>query len=632
MKAVESYRRLLRNVQLVFLLGMAGLTTYFVTHSYHQQLAQSEKHVQEKLASAARTAAHYIDGDQHQDLMLAYRSKDAINQADQPQAYRSIHRTLLEIHQVYDLTSPLYTLVLDSTVLLNSRPRFEFGVTSLGMPHFRHAYTNYPQALLEQYATGGRLDQYKDEHGNWISAFAPIRNRIGETVAVVQADLPFDDFIAAARQELLYNVLISVAIALLLWALMNRFMKRVLSQQEITRQLADSLQEAKEARARAEKASRAKAEFLSNMSHEIRTPLNAVVGLSHHLMEGETTEEQQESLRVLNFSANNLMMLVNDILDFSKIEAGKVEFEHVEFDLEELTSSIMHSHELSAQQKGIELEYCPTADLPRRLVGDPTRIGQVLNNLVSNAVKFTEKGWVHLTVDTREVTDTHAELHFAVSDSGIGISPEKHAEIFQNFSQAEGNTTRKFGGTGLGLAITKRLTELMGSEIQLESTVGEGSTFRFSLTLELAQQQEETVSEPLDSDQEQQLQGYKVLVAEDNEINTFVLQKFLEKWGLEAEFAVNGRQACDMVDQGGFDLVLMDLQMPEMDGYEATRQIRAKGTKEFSNLPIVALTASAMIEIQDRAYAVGMNDYVSKPFNPEELFQKIAKYTRGKAA
>lgn len=627
MKAIDSHQRLLHKAQFIFLTGIVCLTAYFIYSSYHLHLDQSERGVQRELRAMVNTTAQFIDADLHAKVMREHTSRDAISDKRPDADYEKIRSVLLLAQRRNGLNTPIYTIVMDSSLKVDNRPRMLFGVTSNAIPYFRHNYHDYPEDLCNRFAEGSVLSPYKDRHGSWISAFAPIISDRGEVVAVVMADRPFDQFRSDAIAEMWRNIGVSLLIAMALGLFLNQFMKRVLSQQEIMQRLRVSLDEAEEAKVRAEKASRAKAEFLSNMSHEIRTPLNAVVGLSHHLMEQSADEQQYESLRILKFSANNLMMLVNDILDFSKIEAGRIEFEEVAFNLKELGSSIIHSHRIRAEEKGIEIECTLDPALGERFIGDPTRIGQVLNNLVSNAVKFTEEGWVHLQATLVETEGPSSRIRFEVHDSGIGIPPEKHAEIFENFSQAQGDTTRKYGGTGLGLAITKRLIELMGSQITLESALGEGSKFSFELdldhaVLEVVAPEEVTVQE------QEKLSGFRVLIAEDNEINTFVLRKFMEKWDLTADYAVNGLEALEKAKTGSYDLVLMDLQMPEMDGYEATRQIRAIGTKAFSNLPIVALTASAMIEIQDKAYAVGMNDYVSKPFNPDELYQKIARYVR----
>lgn len=378
-----------------------------------------------------------------------------------------------------------------------------------------------------------------------------------------------------------------------------------------------------EAKRQAEHASMAKAQFLSTMSHEIRTPLNAVIGISHLLLQDDPRPEQLENLHALRFSGENLLALINDILDFSKIEAGKIEFEEVDFSLSQLLKGIQHSLAFKAEEKGVTLRISQNEAIPETLTGDPTRLSQIMNNLVSNAIKFTQQGSVEVRVKIASQEEGKVKLTFEVEDSGIGIPEEKQSHIFDSFSQASSDTTRHYGGTGLGLAITKKLLELQGSQIQLNSREGEGSLFYFDLEFKVSNQRIEDKSvfvqgnEPFHS-----LEGYKVLLVEDNKMNVIVARQFLNKWKLAFEHAENGQEAVDRVIGGEqYDLILMDLQMPVLDGYEASLHIR----KVFPTLPIIALTASAMLEIQERVYKVGMNDFVTKPFNPRELYHKIVK-------
>ncbi|MEK6481706.1 PAS domain S-box protein [Catalinimonas sp. 4WD22] len=378
-----------------------------------------------------------------------------------------------------------------------------------------------------------------------------------------------------------------------------------------------------EAKRQAEHASMAKAQFLSTMSHEIRTPLNAVIGISHLLLQDDPKPEQLENLHALRFSGENLLALINDILDFSKIEAGKIEFEEVDFSLGQLLKGIQHSLAFKAEEKGVALRISQEEAIPETLTGDPTRLSQIMNNLVSNAIKFTQQGSVEVRVRIASQEEGKVKLTFEVEDSGIGIPEDKQSHIFDSFSQASSDTTRHYGGTGLGLAITKKLLELQGSQIQLNSREGEGSLFYFELEFKASSQRIEDKSVFLQGNQPfRSLEGYKVLLVEDNKMNVIVARQFLNKWKLAFEHAENGQEAVDRVIGGEqYDLILMDLQMPVLDGYEASLHIR----KVFPALPIIALTASAMLEIQERVYKVGMNDFVTKPFNPNELYHKIVK-------
>ncbi len=409
---------------------------------------------------------------------------------------------------------------------------------------------------------------------------------------------------------------------------------------------------------KAETASKAKANFLSVMSHELRTPMNAVVGMTHLLMEEKPTPAQMDKLRILKFSADQLLVLINDILDFSKIEAGKIDFEQVSFNLHELLCNIHLTLSPLADDKGLKFRVLTDGKLPEKVVGDPNRLAQIINNLTSNAIKFTQEGTVTIKADLVEKNGFFTTIHFQVEDTGIGISAEQMEKIFDNFSQASSDTTRKFGGTGLGLTITKRLLELQNSAIQLDSEVGKGSCFHFKLqfktdqvanisvpknakpqkTIDLAPPQQAVSSSsnvsnhkntdtlPLPPAPKSKFKDVRVLLAEDHKVNVVVVSNFLKKWNIEFDVAQNGLVALEKVQENTYNLILMDLQMPEMDGYRATREIRKLEGEQFEQLPIIGLTASAVQEIMEEAMKVGMTDYITKPFQPDELYDKIAKY------
>ncbi|MEM6735922.1 MAG: response regulator [Bacteroidota bacterium] len=383
---------------------------------------------------------------------------------------------------------------------------------------------------------------------------------------------------------------------------------------------AHSLRKAKES---AETVSKAKTDFLSTISHEIRTPLNAVVGISHYLMSENPREDQVESLESLQFSAEHLTALINNILDYNKLESGAIEFEYTEVNLQGLANKIIKAHEAVAKEKNIRLLYEFDEKIHPLLLADSTRIYQIFNNLINNALKFTSKGYVKLIASLVEDTDNVQDIRFEVIDTGIGILPEKQGLIFERFTQARSSTTREYGGTGLGLAIIKKILNMINSEIYLDSEVGQGTRFWFELSFIKAEikvedniTQEETESRVIG--------GKKILLVEDNQMNIIVAEKFLKKWRIEVDIAYNGAEAVAKAEHNIYDLILMDLQMPIMDGYQATILIR----KFDQDTPIIALTASALLKVRQEVIAAGMNDYVTKPFDPAELKRKIANYIK----
>lgn len=385
---------------------------------------------------------------------------------------------------------------------------------------------------------------------------------------------------------------------------------------------------------KAEKSSLAKSEFLSTMSHEIRTPLNAVIGMSNLLMMGNPRPDQEENLEILKFSANNLLAIVNDVLDFNKIESGKVVFENIRFNLAELMHNICGGQIIKANEKGLIFKLKVDDALRNKIViGDPTRITQIIFNLVSNAIKFTRQGYVEVKVNCMEDRHNQVVIRFSVKDSGIGIERDNLNAIFEPFTQESITTTRKYGGTGLGLAIVKRLLELRGVQMEVTSKPGQGSEFTFNLDLPVAtEKQEEPAAKPnINVNTDHELNNLNILVAEDNMVNTMLMKKFFSKWQVQSSFAENGERAVEMMQYGNFDIVLMDLQMPVLNGFDAAIEIRKMPDAKKANVPIIALTASALTDIREKVFSSGMNDYVSKPFKPEELKQKIITLVRHKS-
>lgn len=369
---------------------------------------------------------------------------------------------------------------------------------------------------------------------------------------------------------------------------------------------------------------RAKDMFISVMSHEIRTPLNAVIGISHLLMDDNPNESQKENLNILKFSADNLMTLINDVLDFTKIETGNIELEKIPVDLRELTESVLSSMQFKAKGKNVQLKAQIDESLPKNIIGDKTRICQILLNLVGNSVKFTDTGSITIDIKVIEQTDNEVRIRFEVSDTGIGIATDKINTIFESFKQADANITRLYGGTGLGLAITKRLVELHDSRINVESTYGQGSKFWFTITFNKSADASKTKTKTVEI-------GLKlnILVVDDNQINRLLIDKVLKKWGVNADFAENGVEALEKIEsKGNYDVVLMDIHMPQMGGLEATKLLRAKSDTYSQQLPVIALTASMLNDQMSMIDDAGMNDYILKPFNPKELYDRISKFSK----
>ncbi len=372
------------------------------------------------------------------------------------------------------------------------------------------------------------------------------------------------------------------------------------------------------------KASQAKSDFLSTISHEIRTPLNAVVGLSHYLLQDQPGEHQLQNLTSLRYSAQHLTALINDILDYNKLESGTVTFEEQITDLKDVLNGIYLAYKPKALEKGLKLELELDEAIKNPVYVDRTRLSQVLNNLLDNAIKFTREGEVAIRLEKLDQADGRMQVKFEVSDSGIGIPKEKQSVIFERFMQASTSTTREFGGTGLGLAIIKKLLELQGTKIDLESEEGVGSTFSFVQWYKVGQAEKVKKNQKAFVDNTQRLEGKRVLLVEDNPTNVMVASKFLTHWAMEIEVAENGQEGVEKSGKGTYDIILMDLQMPIMDGYQAAREIRSTRNP----VPIVALTASALLRVKEQVLMAGMNDYITKPFDPDELKRKLIKNIR----
>ena len=396
----------------------------------------------------------------------------------------------------------------------------------------------------------------------------------------------------------------------------------------MVRHLVDAKQQAEGQSRRAKAASRAKTEFLAMMSHEIRTPMNGILGCVSLLADTRLTPEQQEYAQTIRGSADGLLTILNDILDYSKIEAGRMTIEETVFDLRACCEDVHRLLQQLAAQRGLSLQLEFAPDVPQLITGDPTRIRQVLLNLTGNAIKFTERGSVRIEVTRPDVS----HLEVCVVDTGIGIAPESIEKLFERFTQADSSTTRRYGGTGLGLAICKRLVELMGGQIGVSSAPGKGSKFTFVLPLLATMPARRTttgsgasVAPAIDSSPA----GVRVLLVEDNAVNQRVAQHMLQKLGHSVDLAKNGREALELLSVNRYDIVLMDCQMPEMDGLEAAAAVRAPDSTALDpSIPIIAMTANAFAEDRDKCLAAGMNDFLAKPVDRAALGEMIAKWAR----
>jgi signal transduction histidine kinase/CheY-like chemotaxis protein len=621
---------------------ISSLGLFYLWHSARE--AQLDA-VRTELVQLARVAATLVDGDRHRLL----KSQAQAGSAD----HLALLAPLVKFHKATSDIIYVYTAILDKN-------RIHYVAGTDYLYHINgDAETPDPimaphdtldptlRRALEQHEIAVDEEPVKEAVRSYMSAYAPFYDSQGRFVGVIGVDMwvrDFDARIGAIRRAgigaFAAVAMLSVLAGFVVYRLSRTASRARRRDRIIQGRLADAKQQAEVQAQRAEAASKAKSDFLAMMSHEIRTPMNGVLGFANLLLETQLNPEQREFARTVQRSGDALLAVINDVLDYSKIEAGRMTVEQIDFDLRSVCDEARAILQAAGSKRGLvmSLAYDPT--LPQFIKGDPVRLRQVLLNLASNAVKFTERGTVRIEVSRLD----EAQFKISVADTGIGITAEQLDRLFRRFTQADSSTTRRYGGTGLGLAISKTLVELLGGTIGAQSQPGLGSTFWITLPLIAAPQ---TQAEPeaggspaavptlVDAVAAPPARGAaqfgagRLLLVEDNFVNQRVAVYMLNKLGHQVEVAKHGREAIDMLGKSGYDLVLMDCQMPEMDGFEATRIIRDRSSTVLDHeIPVIAMTANAFPEDRARALACGMNDFLAKPVDRSVLASMLDKWLR----
>ena len=631
---------------------ISSLGLFYLWHSARAaQLAA----VRTELVQLARVAATQVDGDRHRLLKSQA-------QAGSPD-HLALLAPLVKFHKATSDIIYVYTAILDNNrIYLVTGTDYLYRIDGDGQAPdpIMTPYDADPalRRALEQHAIAVDEEPVKEAVRSYMSAFAPFYDSQGRFVGVAGVDMwlrDFDTRIGAIRDAgigaFAAVALLSVLAGFVVYRLSRTASRARRRDRIVQARLSDAKQQAEVQAQRAEAASKAKSDFLAMMSHEIRTPMNGVLGFANLLLETQLDPEQREFAQTVQRSGDALLAVINDVLDYSKIEAGRMTVEQIDFDLRSVCDEVRSILLAAVAKQGLVMSLSYDATLPRFIKGDPARLRQVLLNLAGNAVKFTERGTVHIEVSRLD----GAQVKISVDDSGIGISAEQMDRLFRRFTQADSSTTRRYGGTGLGLAISKTLVELMGGTIGAQSHAGTGSTFWITLPLMAAvQTQSDTqaaklpgaaprtavptlravVPEPIIAQAPATLPpgtvpvgASRVLLVEDNFVNQRVAVYMLSKLGHRVDVAKHGREAIDMLGKSAYDIVLMDCQMPEMDGFEATRVIRDRTSAVLDHeIPVVAMTANAFPEDRARALACGMNDFLAKPVERAVLASMLEKW------